>query len=137
MKAINIIFLFVMCGIPPAYCQQFFSNVALADAHEHKMICFTLPKEVNVMYYRVEAGNDTNDLDIIGRVTSSGNSMLPKSYHYDLFAPEYKYYRIGIAGMDGSLHYSKLISANEGVPDIEPIFKPAATSMNNDIANLR
>ncbi len=135
MKSINILFLFVMLSASQVYSQQFFSSAALVHAHKSQQLNFVVPKEVNVMYYRVEACNDTNDFEVIGRVISLGNTMLPRVYHYELYTTAYKYFRIGMAGMDGNLHYSQLINNVEPAQHTEPLFKPAFPDTNHAIAN--
>jgi len=135
MKSTSILFLFVMLSASQAFSQKYFNNVALLNVHGRNIINFSLPKEVNVVYYRVEAANDTAEFDIIGRVASTGNSMLPKSYNYELYATSYKYFRIGMVAMDGSLHYSELINMPKTIYINAPIFKGDKKDTNHVMAN--
>lgn len=91
------------------YGQHSFSNVKFTLSKQNPRISFTLPSEANVTYYRIDAGKDTTNFDIIGTVRSTGNSMLPKTYNYDLYHDGYTYFRVCKIGMDGSIEYSHIV----------------------------
>ena len=122
MKTFNFFFAFAMICVFPAQGQPF-SSVALDNVRNSKVINFTLPRERNVRYYRVEASNDNYDYQIIGTVRSTGNSVLTKSYRYKLYEPGYKYYRVAMVGMDASLQYSAVISTINPTTPGEPAIK--------------
>jgi hypothetical protein len=99
---------------------QSFSSVTLENIQNRKIVSFCLPMETNVRYYRVEASNDSITYEIIGTIRSTGNSVLAKRYRYELHEPDYKYYRIGMVGMNAGLQYSQIIRAQK---DESPMIK--------------
>lgn len=113
MNKLSIVFVIAIFLAVQVNGQSIFSNVALVKGHDRNIISFTLAKEINVAHYRVEAGNGSDEFDIIGTVPSTGNSVLVKAYSYDLAGLEYKYYRVGKVGMNGRLEYSSAIRISE------------------------
>jgi len=118
MKKFSILFVLAVIA-SQVYGQHVFNNVALENTHNRNMISFSLPSEANVTYYRVEASNDSKSFEIVGTVRSSGNSVLSKEYRYELYGVNYKYYRIGRVGMNGSLQYSDVVAAPKPVQPAE------------------
>ena len=113
MKTLNIFFLLLVIGLANANGQQVFSNVSLDKYRAHDAISFVVPSEANVFQYRVLAGNDSTRLTIIGVVKPTGNSVLAKSYHFDINELGYAYYRVVEVGMDSKLKYSPVIPAKQ------------------------
>ena len=113
MKTLSIFLALVIAGISQVYAQQSFCNVSMDKVHDRKLINFIVPKEVNVRQYRVEAGNDSTDFTVIGTVPATGNCVFVKSYHYEVFEPAYKYYRIGLEPMGAGISYSGVITSRQ------------------------
>ncbi len=113
MKTLNFFFAFAVICVFPAQGQQAFTSVALGNAGNHKVVCFSLPRETNIKYYRVEASSDSINYEVVGTIRSTGNSVLAKSYRYELYEPAYKYYRIGMVGMNATLQYSAVIKTQD------------------------
>jgi hypothetical protein len=105
-----IIFVLTICNAGAAFSQQAFSKVALKNLHNRESICFSVPKEVNVRHYRVEASNDNVNFDIIATIPAKTNSVLAVNYNYDLSAHAYAYYRIAMVGMNGDMPYSAVVA---------------------------
>ena len=121
MKPIHIFIVLMLSGAGNAHAQQVFSNAIIGQYQNHDAILFTVPSEVNVYQYRVEAGNDSTDLEVIGAVHPAGNSVFARSYHFDIYEPGYLYYRIGMVGMGSGIRYSKMITANKQEMRSEPV----------------
>jgi hypothetical protein len=110
--------------------QQYFSSIALVHAHNSHELIFGVPCESNVFSYRVEAGNDEHEFDIIGTIKPVGNTMLPKQYNYKIYDMQYKYYRIERIGMNGSQQCSTIVT-NTGLPaPIEQQSRPFRVDSN-------
>lgn len=138
MKTLNIIFALTVMCISNAIGQQAFTNVTIDKYHGHDAISFTLPREANVFNFRIEGGNDGNHFDIVGVMPSTGNAVLAKSYHYNIYEPMYKYYRVVMVGMDSKMSYSSLVTANSQVSPQENEMKTKnAISGNTIVANQR
>ena len=117
MKTFTVFYAASLICIFPAHAQPF-SRVTLDNIQNSETINFTIPREANNLYYRIEASNDSATYEIIGTIRSAGNSVLPKSYHYTLNDKSYKFYRVGIVGMNARLQYSPVIVVlNEALPD--------------------
>jgi len=111
MKTLNILLVLIIVSVAQATAQQSFCSISLEKVRNRNLINFSVPKEVNVRQYRVEAGNDSTDFAVIGAVHAEGNSVFSKDYYYEVFGPTYKYYRVAIDGMGAGLKYSKIVSA--------------------------
>ena len=110
MKTIMLFFAIITgCAIQVSG-QAAFTNVSLNMIHDREVVSFTIPHEVNIRQYRVEASNDSLNFDIIGTFPSKGNSVLARNYSYELLDHSYKYYRLGIVGMNASLQYSAVLT---------------------------
>ena len=133
MKTRNVLsaLFIILVSIGTAHGQQAFSNISIDNTHDRKMISFTLPKEVNIRLYRVEASNDSISFEVIATIPSKGNSVFPRSYGYDLSAWSYKYYRVGIVEMNGAMPYSMVVSP-KAAPNVQPDMNisPAVISSN-------
>ena len=124
-------FKLALLAATPVPGQHFFSNVAIVSKPNSNAIAFTIPAEANTFNYRVEAGNDAGAFEIVSVIKPSGNSMLPKTYCYEISGMDYKYYRIGRIGMDGSSQYSEVVTP---LPDAVPGNRPATPVITNTIA---
>jgi hypothetical protein len=136
MKTISFLLVIAIICVFPAQGQQPFSSVTLGSVQNHEVVSFSIPRETNVKYYRVEASNDSVNYEIIGTVRSTGNSVLAKTYHYELYQTAYKYYRIGMVGMNAGLQYSSIITTQkQGIqvtPPTDPnVFAPGPAIVTN------
>lgn len=130
MKALTF-FLLITCRTLSAYCQQqLFTSVSIENIRGRKTVLFTLPREINVRHYRVEAGNDSVRFDVIATIRPYGNGQLARSYQYDLTAFSYKYYRVGIVAMGPSLPYSPVVHFNNTIQGATPAISPAPTQLS-------
>lgn len=121
MKTLNAILLILIICTSHAMAQQAFTSVALTQAGGNTRINFSVPKEANVVRYRIEAGNDGADFQYIGAVKSAGNSVFAKDYTFEAFGASYKYYRVVMEQMGAPLRYSAIIMARRAnTPAIEP-----------------
>jgi len=121
MKTLNIFFLLATISVSMARGQQVFSSASFGNIHGREMISFTVPREVNVFQYRVEATNDSVGFEIIGTILPTVNSVLAKSYHYEVYQPLYTWYRIGQVGMDSKLYYTPWMAAKKQPEKTKPI----------------
>jgi len=96
--------------------QQSFCSISLEKVRNHSMVNFSVPKEVNVSYYRIEAGRDSTAFEVIGTVRPAGNSVFAHNYHYEVYGPLYKYYRIAVVGMGFQIQYSNVITTRMQEP---------------------
>jgi hypothetical protein len=117
MKTLTTFFLLLVISIADASAQQAFSNVALDNMHNRRVLNFAIPRESNVRHYRIEASNDSLSFSVIATLPSKGNSALSQSYQYDITTYSYKYYRVGMVGMNGSMPYSKVVGTKHEVQD--------------------
>jgi len=115
MKAITIIFLAITVSFSQVKGQQAFKNAAIARVNNHYRITYSVPSEANIYQYRIEAGNDTTDMEVTGVVKPVGNSVTERSYSYDVYDGAYKYYRVAAISMGSKLKYSKILN----IPAIE------------------
>ncbi len=123
MKTLNILLVLIIISAQFASAQKVFTDVVIDQYHSHKAISFTVPSEANVSHYRVLAGNDTTNLEILGNIYSGGNSLFARDYHYEIYEPLYTYYRIALICMDGKLKYSPVVTAQEQEVPKSPFIK--------------
>ncbi len=119
MKQIIMIFVLAISTFAQVSGQTAFSNVSLEMVQKSEVIRFTVSREVNVRHYRIEASNDNVNFDIIGTVKAVGSSIPARNYHFDLAGFNYKYYRVGVVGMD-ALEYSSIISISAKTQQPQP-----------------
>ena len=105
-----IFFLYLLFGALTADSQSAtFSFISLGRSHQGELMRFCLPMESNTRYFRIEAGDDSLNLQLIATIPSKGNSVLPVQYNFDLAGFNYNYYRVGITKMDGSITWSPVV----------------------------
>ncbi len=110
MKSISILFLALAASFTQAKGQQAFKNVSIEQAEHHYVVQFSVPSETNIYQYRIEAGNDSTDMEVTGVVKPRGNSQLERDYMYETFDTGYKYYRVVAVSMGSQLKYSHILS---------------------------
>jgi len=116
-----IFFLYLLCEVFTANCQATtFSFISLGKSHQGELMRFCLPMESNTRYFRIEAGEDSLDLQLIATIPSKGNSVLPVLYNFDLAGFNYNYYRVGITKMDGSITWSPVVVKKKAEMPIVP-----------------
>ncbi len=89
------------------------AGISLTTANGRTAIHFTVPREVNVRHYRIEASDDSVHFGVVATLKSKGNSVMPNKYSCDLTAWNYKYFRIAIVEMNGSMPYSAVVQRTE------------------------
>lgn len=126
MKPILVVLVFAISVFSHVYGQpayrtgtQAISKVSIEMVQNREVISFTVSREVNVRHYRVEASNDNTNFNVIGTVKAAGNSVLARNYHFGLAGFTYKYYRVGVVGMNG-MQYSEVISTPEKIEQPNP-----------------
>lgn len=104
--------------------QEAFTGISLKEDHNRETLAFSVPKEVNVRHYRIEASNDNVDFEVIATIRSKGNSVLAVNYKQDITAYDYTYYRVAVVNMSGEMPYSavvtKLTPAKENIEEAVP-----------------
>lgn len=113
MRSAIFFFLFICSTITTFAQQTAFTNVSLS---KQNTLNFTVPKEVNVRHYRVEAGNDKDQLNVITTIPARGNSMLPTNYQYSVAAYNYTYYRVVAVEMGNGMPTSVIVSRPAKTP---------------------
>jgi|GEM_PF-2584472 len=94
-----------------------FTDAALQQVRSRQILSFAVPREVNVRYYRVEAGADSLHMGIIATIPAKGNSVMPVSYHYDATADKYAYFRVSRIGMNSDVQSSAVIFTHSCQPE--------------------
>lgn len=110
MKALSILIVAMTAGFSLAKAQQVFSNASAGMNKEHAVIRFTVYKETNVYQYRVEAGNDSTALDVIGTIKPLGYSPFSRTYQFESAENNYRYYRVAQVGMGAVQQYSPILT---------------------------
>lgn len=119
MKSVIIFLLVVSTSITSIAQQVAFSNISLESKRNEETITFTIPREVNVKYYRIEACNDNISFEVINTLRPEGNTMFAKTYTYNVAPYNFKYYRIGKVEMNGPLPYSDVVTKETTSPTQE------------------
>lgn len=75
--------------------------------------------ETNIKLFEVERGNDGVSFSKIGQLPAAGNSTTARSYSYTDGSPlaGISYYRLKWVDLDGSQHYSTLVSVNRNATE--------------------
>lgn len=122
MKSIFFV-LAAVCSVCVAAAQDAaFTQVALCTAHKRTVLAFTVKREVNVRHYRIEAADDSVHFGVIATVVPGGNGLFPASYRYDVTVLRYRYYRVAMVGMDGTMPYSgRVTRPQEQYPDYREV----------------
>jgi GH18 family chitinase len=73
--------------------------------------------EISNAYYKVERSSDSENFLMLGKVQGSGNTSSRHDYNYLDETPEKGkiYYRLTQYDLDGTAHYSQLVSINLGI----------------------
>jgi hypothetical protein len=108
MIKLTTLILVALFFAPGAYGQQI-KSVMVEKKRDHNVLRFIVPSESNVVDYRIEASSDNVHFEIVGKVKSTGNSVLTKAYQYDVLGG-LLYYRVASVGMNGSVRYSETVA---------------------------
>ena len=109
MKSLSIIFLAMTASFSQVKGQQAFENATIVQVEHHYVIQFSVAAEVNIYQYRIEAGNDSTQMEVTGVVKPKGNSQMERRYRYETFDTGYKYYRVAAVGMGSQYIYSPIL----------------------------
>lgn len=112
-----ILFIIAISTAVTVFGQDVFTHVSIDNQHSQASLNFTTQNEVNVRYYRIEASNDNQSFDIIGRVPANTNSMKAVNHSYNLAGHDYTYYRVAKISMDGSMPRSIAVSIQPATPN--------------------
>ena len=135
MKSLSIIFLAIAASFSQVKGQQAFKNAAIARVNNHYRITYSVPSEANIYQYRIEAGNDTTDMEVTGVVKPAGNSVTGRSYSYDVYEGAYRYYRVAAISMGSKLKYSEILSIPAAEPKQTPENEQAKPVETNILAS--
>ncbi len=124
MRSLSIIILAIAASYIQAKGQQAFKNATIQQTENHYVVSFSVPNEVNIYQYRIEAGNDSTRMEVTGVIKPKGNSVMERSYQYETFDTAYKYYRVAAVGMGSQLMYSAILSRQNS--DTKPGAQPCA-----------
>ncbi len=79
-------------------------------------LTFQTSKEVNVKYFILHGSQNMNDdFEVIEKITSKGNSMIPQQYRHNLKSIRHNYYFITQVTMDGASISSKVFSSKKAI----------------------
>lgn len=79
-------------------------------------LIFQTSKEVNVKLFILLGGqNQSEEFEVIDRIPSKGNNMIPQTYRHNLKSISHKYYYITAVTMDGSSFSSKVFSSKKAL----------------------
>jgi len=117
MKNANIliVMLTIVLGSISAKGQESFCSVSHSAVHNHNVITFSVPREANVYQYRVLAGSDSTNMQLIGTIKPKGNKVTAQDYTYDVYDPQHTYYQIVLIGMDSRMRYSSVVCTKQDI----------------------
>jgi hypothetical protein len=84
----------VICA--PAGGKQVFTSVTLIHYQQQTFLAFKVKKVENIRNYRIEAGNDSTQLTLLGNVVPTCSSVRPVSFSFALNdnSDRYRFYRV-------------------------------------------
>ena len=115
---------------------QTFTKAITYKAQQRDMIAFTVSREANVRYYNIEAANDTINFELIAKVKSRGNTVIPREYNYEITGSNYKYYRISGVYMNWQSEHSPIIISGENYKNTPQSEHIPATSQIAVVKNI-
>ena len=75
-------------------CHSYSQSATVEKSVDQDRVTFSVSREANIYCYLIEGADDTVNFEIIGKIISTGNSVLPRTYVYDNTDVRYKNYRI-------------------------------------------
>ena len=99
--------------------RRLFTTVAIVPHKQYPKVIFTVAGVHNVRCYRIEAGNDTAGMELIGRIAAKANTVLPESYTWLMneVPTAHKYYRVIQESMNYEWVASPVITSPTGHVD--------------------
>ena len=96
-----------------------FTTLAILPHKQYPKMIFTVASVQNVRSYRIEAGNDTAGMELIGRIPAKANTVLPESYTWLMneTPTTHKYYRVIQESMNYEWVTSPIITSPTGNAD--------------------
>lgn len=124
MKNVILIASLLVC-VSCARAQSFthFSARRLGSEAE---VSFTVRKEANIRYYLIEGSKDSLSFDILDRIASAGNTVLPLSYRRTMYDTSYRLYRVRQVDIASAASYSPCFGIKEAAA------KPVAPANRNN-----
>ena len=102
----NILLSFSLIAVTQFAGAQAFTQLSIHRNGQADDLAFLLKKECNVRYYLIEASRDSLGFEIISRIDSKGNTIMPRSYCVRSYDTAFRYYRVRRVGMDELIAYS-------------------------------
>jgi len=130
MKKTNIILAFALFATRIASAQNNSINAMFATNHNQETITFVLQSETNVAQYRIEASNDSSNYTVVATIPSKGNTILSRTYNYNMYSTDKKYYRVAAVTMQGTTYYSNVLtsSTNEKT-NVQPVHSGSTSTI--------
>ena len=130
MKKTNIILAIAMFVTTVATAQHNSISAMFATNHNQERITFVLQSEANVAQYRIEASNDSSNYSVVATIPSKGNTVLSRTYNYNMYTSDKKYYRVAAITMQGSTQYSNILTKTTNEKNnVEPIHSGSAATI--------
>lgn len=128
MKKTNIILAFALFVTTIATAQHNSISAAFASNNNQERITFVLQSETNMAQYRIEAGNDSTNYAVIATIPSKGNTVFSRTYNYNMYTSDKKYYRVAAVNMQGTTQYSNILTRKENEnPNKLPVSSSSTT----------
>lgn len=127
-----ILFIIAIGTATTIFAQDVFTHISLTHQHSQAVLQFSTANEVNLRYYSIEASNDNQNFDIIGRVAAKDNPLQRASHSYNLAGQNYTYYRVAKITMDGSMPYSQVVSIQPATPENNEYKNTVPAIITND-----
>lgn len=110
--------------------REVFTSMAIVHYKQYAQLEFTVRKVQNIRSYRVEAGDDSLQLALIGSITPPCNTVMPSAFAYPLrgISGQYKFYRVVQVSMGQEWIPSVVVSRPSGSYGSSNIF----TETNDD-----
>lgn len=110
MKKTNIILAIALFATTIATAQHNSISAMFATNHNQERITFVLPSETNVAQYRIEASNDSNNYTVVATIPAKGNTVFSRTYNFNMYTSDKKYYRVAAVNMQGTTQYSNILT---------------------------
>ena len=115
MKKKNIVTAVAVLIATQTTAQHTNISAIFSGNYKTEKISFVLQSETNISQYRIEAGNDSSNYTVVATIPSKGNTVFSRTYNYNMYSTDKKYYRVAAVTMQGNTQYSNVLtrSTNE------------------------
>ena len=104
---------------------QSFSQISLQRQGAVDRVRFVVPREANIRYYLLEGSRDSSGFQVLRRIESIGNSVMPREYSATSHDTSFRYYRIRGVDMSAAGMYSSCLASKK---ILAPMIKPRVES---------